>query len=378
MFYDLLSNALSEILSRDVEYFGRFPMRVASLRSQLERYEAMALFRGWLSPRAMEAMTDGLQYLKRQGAVVIETDADNDALGQMMLDSTMDALAAAENRLSLRPCPQLRIPLAEVLSSLYDMHSPRGGPRYFIRRTGTVPLVLVNAVGLPLEIWSRFLGDSTHPFRILVVESRCSDLVRGGMVGDADLSDDSAGIAAALERESLERADVVAWCNGGRVAIDLATRFASRVRSLILLSTTMMGFQGLDMKCSSFEEILNTVFQSVSRRSALASFFAEILRPDPALYWRGIADDGVSPAATLYRLPAGEQLHALYAPVSQGDSLIKYGRRAHSDASYPINEALRRLEQPTLLITGDHDDIVNNQLTIAALEKSGRSFVHAA
>ena len=40
---------LSEILSRDVEYFGRFPMRVASLRSQLERYEAMALFRGWLA-----------------------------------------------------------------------------------------------------------------------------------------------------------------------------------------------------------------------------------------------------------------------------------------------------------------------------------------
>ena len=58
--------------------------------------------------------------------------------------------------------------------------------------------------------------------------------------------------------------------------------------------------------------------------------------------------------------------------------MIKYGRRAHSDPSYPINEALRRLEQPTLLITGDHDDIVNNQLTIAALEKSGRSFVTRA
>ena len=197
---DLWKHVLRPTLKRperDLEsgrrVFRAIPMRVASLRSQLERYEAMALFRGWLSPRAMEAMTDGLQYLKRQGTVVIETDADNDALGQMMLDSTMDALAAAENRLSLRPCPQLRIPLAEVLSSLYDMHSPRGGPRYFIRRTGTVPLVLVNAVGLPLEIWSRFLGDSTHPFRILVVESRCSDLVRGGMVGDADLSDDLPG-----------------------------------------------------------------------------------------------------------------------------------------------------------------------------------------
>jgi pimeloyl-ACP methyl ester carboxylesterase len=203
-------------------------------------------------------------------------------------------------------------------------------------------------------------------------------LLSGGVRGAADISSDADAIAQALEREAITNATVVAWCNGGRVALELAARFPERVSSLVLLAPTCLGAGDAELPGSSFEESLNIVAKAAINQPKLAELLASTLQPTAALDWDRVANSPAARAKMLFRLPATEYARELFAPFATGESLLHYARRCLSDLAHDQERTLGLIRQPVMLITGEADDIVNNSLTLATLRRTLNEFVHVS
>lgn len=373
VFGALLDAALSEVVRRDPRYFDRFHLSLPAIRDRFAEQR-----RGMAEPDGVdEVLAHGLAHLAERGVRVAE-HAEDDPVSRMLCDSMFDAYEAERARLPLDPSAATPRSIVEVVSHDYEERRLASGCRYCVRAAGQRPLVLINAVGIPLAMWARFLGDRSHQFRVLIVESGSADLLSGEMHGHTSIGTDTADIAEAMSRAAMERADVLAWCNGGRVAVDLATRHPDRVGSVVLLSPTMMGTEGMRHRPSLFEESLDKVFDTVVRQPEFAPFFSETLRQPPAIDWEQLSGGAYARAAALFRSPAREHASALLAPVSAGPSLIHYSCRGKADIAYPMADALRRFDARTLLITGDCDDVVNNALTLAAFALRPRPAVCAS
>lgn len=381
LFHDLLDGGVAEVRRREAQYFSRFPLAFPATEQRIERYRSHRLFRNYTPAQLDEAAVATISHCADRGAKIADEAKEPDPVALTLLDSGMDAFAAMHGQLSLKPPPCAIPPVSDVLAADYQEKCTGSGRRYFVRRQGGRPLLLINALGIPLTVWSRLLADPAHEFRIIVVENRCSDLIAGGMQSDVDLTRHADDIAAVLDHEQAGTIDVLAWCNGGRIAIDLLRRHNPPVRSVVLLSTTLRGVMGVERYPSPFEDNLQEVFKTITANPAVAQPLAKMLRryaksPD----WDAIGDDFSGRAAALFRLPAQESATALLSPMSSGQFLMNYARRTTADEAYPIDVALMQLagrQLPILLITGDHDNVVSNQAICAALAKFLGKAMHA-
>jgi pimeloyl-ACP methyl ester carboxylesterase len=378
-FEDLLAHTLDEIIGREPHYFGMFEVAAAPIDGAVERYSAHPLFRTVPERRLEQALVDGLSYFARRGIRFAEAADGPDPIGTLLHDGIMDAFAADQNLIGLRPLDRRDAPLSAVLAEEYDQHRTTDGRRCFVRREGDIPLLLVIASGIPLTVWSRLLSDRTHRFRIIVMETRCTDIFGGGMRAYSDLTADADDIADMLDRLGIEHVDVLGWCNGGSVAIEAAARRPERVRSLALLSPAVRRVRGVEPSPSRFEESLDRVFTLVAGKPALAEMFSKAIGTDATpTNWEEFADDAAKRTETLLGLPAKDHASALMAPMSDAGSLINYGRRMTSDRVHSIDEALLRLRMPLLLMTGASDGVINNGFIRAALKSAVPHLTHAA
>ncbi len=333
----LLDEAVAEVTSRDPAFLQGRPVGLDPTSS------AASLF----SRRGVTAEASGAQPL----------------LARMLCESLADAAEADAGRLPLAPSPRRAF---DAVLAGYDRRCV-DGVDYLVRRGGSRPLVLVNAVGIPLHVWSRLLGDDRHDYRILVVAPAGSDLIDGGMRSDPGLHADVDRIERVLDAEGLDRFAVLGWCSGGRTAVELAARHGDKVETLVLLSTTFRGEGTDDARLTQFEEDIGAVLGSIQRNPTSADFLSTML----------MKSQGAAPAPVedglLFRLPHRDHVAALAAPFVSGDVLRLYTARLASDRTHDIGEALARAKAPLHAITGAHDHILNNATTLALLRKHATS-----
>ena len=268
------------------------------------------------------------------------------------------------------------------MAERYETRKTRSGHRYIVRRAGSRPLLLISALGVPLSVWSRFLSDPGHDFRIVVVENRCGDLFDGGMRSTERLDAHADDIAEVLEDPELrEPLDVVSWCNGGRIGAQLGAKHPGHVKSMVFVSTTWRGIANVPAAPCAFEDSLEQIFVAIRKNPKLAVTLAGMVRkfvkaPD----WDSLANDDVARARELCRMPAIENSTALLAPMQTPDRLINYSLRTAADEAFPIAGALGSLASagiPVLLITGEHDNVISNSLALDALRASCGRVTHA-
>ena len=363
-----MDDALHEVLLREPGYFSRFSIGVPSLDQPeaLEKYRGPETSRKYSFEEIRQSLNEGMVHLARQGVRFSPVSNGIDPVGELLWDSVMDAFAADRRELRLAPHPQAPPAFPDLLREQYD-HRTANGRRYFIRRRDGREILLISATGIPLALWSRFMGDPLHDFKIVAVEGRWGDLLAGGMESPGELSQEADDIINVLETESITEAGVIGWCNGGRLAIEVAARCPHRIRSVVLVSPALGGLQGIPPAPSRFEGAMKKVFSVLAERPALARTYVKTLEDKPP-DWESLVD-GSSRAAALFGLPPRSQALALRMPMSQADFLLNYGRRLTSDAAYPIDQAFSRLCQETLLVTGNYDNSVNNEFISAALAK---------
>ena len=257
-------------------------------------------------------------------------------------------------------------PVERVLATDYAAKSIGSDLNYLVRQKGERWLLVINALGIPLGVWSRLLADAGHDYRVLMVESAGSHLVDGGMRADADLASDVERIVRVLDAEAVDSVDVIGWCSGGRVAVQLAAEQSHRVSALILTSTTFRGAEGCDVGPTQFEEDIGGIFDSVSRSPETAGFLSELLVNSSKLTQPAVED------AILFRQPAQAHAAALAAPLTNGEDLKRYCRRIASDKTHFTGVALSRVQAPILAIAGSHDHVVSNAHTWGTLGAHAR------
>jgi pimeloyl-ACP methyl ester carboxylesterase len=377
LFFQLIDQALGEVMRREPSYLARFPLTFPPPALSAEAYHQRPQLQDLRSDEIEDVLKSGVEHIAEAGGCADAESAQRDPVAEMMLDSMMDAFLADRQKIRLSVADEAPRTLTQILRDDYEERHTPGGVRYLSRRYGDRPLVLISACGIPLAIWSTFLGDSRHSFKIIIVQTKNTDLLLGGMQDCRDLTSDGADIVAALDSEGIGEADLLAWCNGARTAVALADRCSGRFRSLTLLSPALRGIEGVTPQPSAFENTMSDMFDMLAQKPKLATYFVDNFgKQSGVVDWDALGDDASRRAGALFGLAAREHSKTLLAPFLQHDSLLNLGRRLASDQTYPTHQALSRLKIPILLITGDHDMVVNSKFAAASLAKWAPAFIH--
>jgi pimeloyl-ACP methyl ester carboxylesterase len=372
-FYKLLDNTMAEVCLREPEYTSSFPISVP-LEEMAPAYSQHPLCEQLPSGAIEQALAEGLAYVGKGWTKASEPSAAKDPVAQFLCDCIVDAYCADQGLLSLQPHNGPKQSIAEVLEQYYSKRQTPGGLSYFVRNGGSRPLLLINATGTPIAIWTKFFADTTHDFKIILPQRRGSDLFRGGLQQHVDIRKDSEDLASILDAESLEQSDVLAWCNGARVAVDLANYRPSQISSMVFLGPMIKGVQGVPPSPSNFERDLQPLLDAVSKESSLAAFMAKVIAKQPTSPdWKRWANAPTNRAQALFAMPAKEHAGAMVAMLTEAQSFINIARRVASDESYPMNQALGKLQHRTMVIMGADDNIVSNQLFSSAMKQICRN-----
>ncbi len=318
-----------------------------------------------------EFLTKGLAYFAERWPASTQTTSIGDPITQFVCDSVVDALLADHGILDLQPAFKMAGTVLETLSQSYSEGTTKAEIRYFIRNRGSRPLLLINSTGVPIDIWHSFLADPEHDFRIIVPERRGTDLLNGGLQEPVDIATESTDLGSILDAESIERIEVVAWCNGTRLAIELATLQPARIGSIVLLTPTFKGLSGKVALPSQFERDLQLLFDSVLQQPDLAEFFCQTIAeqgrelPD----WDRLKDQPAKRAQKLFEMPSQKHAGVIVAPMTEPESFLNMTYRVASDENHATKETLQRLTGRMLVLMGSHDHIVSNGLTLCALEQ---------
>jgi pimeloyl-ACP methyl ester carboxylesterase len=354
---NILQDAFDEVVRRDPSFFQRQDVGFAPLPALVERFRASPLMSGASDSEIEQALVEGLAFFRERGVRAVEGEGPQARLSTLITDSIIDAFAADRGLTALAAPPRRAEPFAQVLAEDYDRRTTASGVDYVMRKTGARWLLIINAIGIPLGVWSRLLGDQGHDYRILVVESAGWDLVEGGQRAESDLATDTARIREVLDAEAVEQLDVIGWCSGGRVAAHLAAELPDRVQRLILASASLRGCEGSDVKATQFEEDIAGIFDSVARSPSSATFLSDLLMNSTKLAQPPLED------VMLFRLSSKEHAGALVAPLSNGEALKRYARRVGEDKTRATEGALAGVKCPILAIAGRYDHVVSNEHT---------------
>jgi pimeloyl-ACP methyl ester carboxylesterase len=370
-FYKLLDNTMAEVCRREPTYTSSFPITVA-YEGITSTYSQHPLCDKLPSEAVEQALVEGLTYFSRVWTKSKEASTGADPIAQFLCDSIVDALFADQGLLALQPHDGFSNsrPIVEVLAQQYSERRTLGGLCYYIRNAGSRPLLLINATGTPVAIWNQFVADTAHDFKIILPNRRGSDLFKGGLQQHVDITTESADLASILDAELLEQADILAWCNGARVAIDLANCRAYQISSMVLLGPMLKGVRGVAPKPSNFERDLQPLLDAVTKESSLAPFLSKtISKQSTSPDWRRWVNSPRTRAQALFALPAKDHACGMMAPLTEPQSFINIARRVASDESYPMDHALGKLQTRTMVIMGSADNVVSSELVWSAIKQ---------
>lgn len=369
IFFQLLDNTMAEVCRREPTYTSSFPITV-SYEGMVSAYAQHPLTNKLPQGAVEQALDEGLAYIAQSWAKAKHASNGTDPIARFLCDCITDALCADQGLVALQPQNSYSESIGEVLKRDFSERRTLGDVCYYIRNQGTHPLLLINATGTSIAIWKQFLADSTHDFKIILPRRRGSDLFRGGLQQHVRIEADSSDLASILDAESLERADILAWCNGARVAIDLGNRRPHQISSMVLLAPMLKGIQGVAPSPSHFERDLQPLLDSVCKEPSLAPFFSkEILKQPTSPDWSRWVNAPANRAQALFALPAKEHADAMMAMLTEPQSLINIARRVASDESYPMDHALGKLQTRTMVIMGSDDSIVSNRVVSSAMKQ---------
>jgi len=369
-FCKLLDNTLAEVCRREPAYPSFFPISPPRATNMAFAYRQQALCNQVPLESLEGALNEGFAYFSRWWAEAKQPATGDDPLTHLLCDSIIDAFCAEQGLLGLEPHHDSNCSIAEVFAQKYSQRQTRGGLGYYVRNEGSDPLLLINATGTPISIWRHFLADSTHNFKIIVPRRRGGDLFRGALQQHVDIRAESADFISILESESLQETAVLAWCNGARVAIDLATCGATRISSLVLVGPMLKGIRGIAPSPSNFERDLQPLLDAVAKEESLAPYLSKTIADQPqAPDWSRMVNSPEARTRALFGLSAKEHACGITACLTEPASFINIARRVVSDEDYPMAQALAKLAARTMVIQGSHDQVVSNELVSSAIKK---------
>jgi pimeloyl-ACP methyl ester carboxylesterase len=230
--------------------------------------------------------------------------------------------------------------------------------RYVVSGSGR-PLVLINAYGVSDDFWTPLADELARSFTVITWNIRgLDDAFDGREMRVADHVDDLVEI---LDRCGFERADVVGWCSGAKIAIAAASLHPEYVRAQTLLCPNVMPLgDGFETCVTPLQRNLLTVAKLVARRPELAPSIVDSIRDLEAI--RGT--DGAELEV------ASPQVKALIMqPFVSSAGVRRYAAMLLDYYQYDVRPMMAALSVPTLVVAARQDRIVDPRIAIEAARR---------
>lgn len=245
--------------------------------------------------------------------------------------------------------------------------------RYFVAGDAGPHVVCVNALGQDLLVFTRLAERLAAGHRIVAWKPR------GTFEPDRPVTtlwDQVADLRRILDAEAIRDCTLVSWCSGAKVAIELARR-APEVRALILTNGTYKTYPGLEHAETEFEQTLLELCKIVVESPHLAPMVTDSIRSllggGAPRFGRG---DGVAPPS-----PGEDSALAelLVEPFQSPETTLRYATQVVDYLTHDISPAIPVVEQPVLVISGEHDRVSSPVMARAIADRLPRgSFAEIA
>jgi pimeloyl-ACP methyl ester carboxylesterase len=282
---------------------------------------------------------------------------------RVLLESIFDALPHE----GMEHAASNAIP-AQILHSDADWMTTPSGTRYYLQPGKGRPFFIVNALGIPLRIWSPFLTLAPAAIRLCIVDQAPNDSFFGGMSSSASYPHYAERICDVLAHTGLFDSCLLGWSNGARIALHAASMAPHAVSKVVLLSPTLRS-AGHRAPRSRIEDSLDRAFRAVIRSPDIAPAISGLLRksPDQIEIAPGPAASVSQDWDAFFSLARSDQIRDLACPVNSGASLLHYARRTLADETADLEPILHSLKATVVLVQGESDDVVNNHVAVEAL-----------
>ena len=355
----LVDDLWDEFAARDPAYLAALPVALPDAAG----WEQHIRLVGHAPELILPLVLAGIDRLRDRG-LSVATGGD-DPVGQVLAAALVDAAMASLGLLDLLPEPRDPRPLEDVIREEFDVVTLPSGQRAIAARRPGRSLVVIGALGVPVSTWGALLKDHNGPFRPIFVETRCGDLFGGGMASEAPLTAHADDVVAGLDALRIGRFDLLGWCNGGRIAIEVARRVPDRAASVVLLAATLRHGAGPLTRTCAYEDNLEKAFARIRARPAFAGPVAQTLGEFfNTKAWTTLSDPIARGNAFLGR-PRADLGQDLGRPMATGPFLLAYAARTAADEGFDITDAIAGLHCPLAVLVGESDAIVSNAHTLA-------------
>ncbi|MDF3080034.1 alpha/beta hydrolase [Burkholderia sola] len=236
------------------------------------------------------------------------------------------------------------------------------GHGYLTAGRGSRAMLLINAFGIPHDVWHDFAAGLPPDFSVYLADDASDARADAGLTRTYYSSPDAPdryarSVAELLDVEGIDAIHVASWCGGARYALALARALPGRIASMSLIAPSFAGAQDYDGADSAYENNLNTMCSLVARMPKAADSMAKSMIA--LLEKRARSDAREGGHASMFALPDSATRHWLHAPFVSAANMIEYSQQL-------LNFRAHRIEAerdgsiagiPALLVTGEYDEM---------------------
>lgn len=211
------------------------------------------------------------------------------------------------------------------------------------------PLLLIMGFAADSMAWLYQVPEFSKHYRTIVFDNRGvgRSAKPSGPYTIAAMADDTAGLLDAI---GVERTHVLGVSMGGMIAQELALRHPNRVRGLVLACT----YSEADAEMRKNRESLVRDLGGTLRENGELQI--DPARLDPMMLFQTLLPRVFNPSFIQTELPTLMQL--LSGALQWGFSVDAIAAQGAAAAEYRSLDRLHQIKAPTLVITGDNDQLI--------------------
>jgi len=237
---------------------------------------------------------------------------------------------------------------------------PRNGSdlTYYIAGNHGDYILVLNALGHPLEYWNRIIDIWMRKYRVVIWETR-------GLSSESEslrLSDHVDDIAAILRQEQIESCHLVGWCTGAQAAVEFYATNPEPVKDMLFLSCVFKipGHPELE---TAYNRNLDVLCQAMINKPAMTGSIRRALFVPPPSDVNLHDDDTKKLATQVLSLTNIHLRNLVLAPFRTETSTFNYAGQILDLSTHRTFEHAAKVQVPVLVVGCEVDQA-------AAAEKS--------
>jgi nucleoside-diphosphate-sugar epimerase/pimeloyl-ACP methyl ester carboxylesterase len=214
-------------------------------------------------------------------------------------------------------------------------------------------VLICNAFGMPVEFVRPMAEELSREYRVVTWDTRLLPGSSNDPVGiDVSLTRHVQDACEIMKRLKIDKAMVVGWCAGARVALKLSSSNAHRVLGVALLNGS---YSTKNLPQTRFEQTMSLVMPRISSDYEYAKVFHR------SIYSVGEAssetEGGIAQRRSHELLTSTNPdfLHLTSIPFSNYDNLYRYAKLIKALIDEPMVDSDFEVQVPTLVLTASSD-----------------------